>query len=277
MVPFVQDRDLTLYCGDALEVLREIAPGSIDAVVTSPPYADARGDDYTCVSPDEYAAWFSAIAEALIGVVAPLGGFMLNLGRIFRNGVESSYVEETLLACQAVGWLRIDTIIWRKLNALPNQHRELRRMHEYVYWFAKTPDAYRGFDEVREPYAESSISRYTRTFKSAAKNRPREERGRDMNALGAKPGSVFSCTVGRERGNPHPAPMAEDLAEHLIKLACPPDGTVLDPFGGSGTTALVARKHGRHAVLIELNEDYCHQAAARLQQLSFLAEPIQRP
>ena len=46
--------------------------------------------------------------------------------------------------------------------------------------------------------------------------------------------------------------------------------TVLDPFGGSGTTALVARKHGRHSVLVELNETYCALAASRLSQLSLL-------
>jgi DNA modification methylase len=272
VTPYLQDPDMTLWHGDVSEVLSSLWTSSVDCIVTSPPYADARGDDYECVSPDAYPAWFSRIADDFLRVLSDSGSMLLNLGRIFRDSRESSYVERTLIALEDRGWARIDTLIWHKLNALPNQHRELRRMHEYVYWLAKTPDAYRGIDDVREPYADSSRSRYTRNFKSEAKNRPREESGRDMNPLGAKPGSVFTCTVGRERGNPHPAPMALDLAEHLVRLGCPEGGTVLDPFAGSGTTLLAARKHGRVGVGVELSEAYCEIAAKRLSQLSLLAE-----
>jgi site-specific DNA-methyltransferase (adenine-specific) len=55
--------------------------------------------------------------------------------------------------------------------------------------------------------------------------------------------------------------MALDLAEHLVKLTCPPGGTVLDPFAGSGNTARATRKLGRKAVLIELDEQRCREAA----------------
>jgi len=272
VTPFLRDPDVTLWHGDAREVLRRMPPQSVDATVTSPPYADARGDDYDRVGLADYPGWFKTVALELLPVTKPTGSFMLNLGRVFRGGIESSYIEETVLAVQSVGWVRIDTIIWRKLNALPNQHRELRRMHEYVYWFAVSPDAYRGFDHVREPYAASSLTRYQRTFKSAAKNRPREERGRNMNPLGAKPGSVFSCTVGRERGNPHPAPMALDLADHLVRLSSPPGGTVLDPFAGSATTLIAARRHNCIGIGIESSLDYCRLASDRLAQQSLLTE-----
>ena len=70
----------------------------------------------------------------------------------------------------------------------------------------------------------------------------------------------------------HFATYPEALAERCIKASCPPDGTVLDPFLGSGTTALAARKLGRRAVGIELNPDYARQLAARrLSQQSLLA------
>jgi DNA modification methylase len=70
----------------------------------------------------------------------------------------------------------------------------------------------------------------------------------------------------------HFATWPEALAERIILAGCPPNGTVLDPFLGSGTTALVARRHGRRSIGIELNEEYAKLAARRLQQLSLLAE-----
>lgn len=70
----------------------------------------------------------------------------------------------------------------------------------------------------------------------------------------------------------HFATWPEALVERILKAGCPENGTCLDPFGGSGTTALVARKLGRKSVLIELNPEYAQLAARRLQQLSLLAE-----
>ncbi len=62
-----------------------------------------------------------------------------------------------------------------------------------------------------------------------------------------------------------------ELVRRCLLAGCPEGGTVLDPFLGSGTTALVARNHGRHAVGIELSESYCQLAARRLQQLSLFS------
>lgn len=64
--------------------------------------------------------------------------------------------------------------------------------------------------------------------------------------------------------------MALDLALHLVNLSG--GNTILDPFAGSGTTAIAARKLGRASVLIEQDTDYCRMAADRLSQLSLLAE-----
>ena len=64
----------------------------------------------------------------------------------------------------------------------------------------------------------------------------------------------------------HFATFPEELIEPCIKAACPPGGTVLDPFAGSGTTAAVARRMGAHAILIELNPEYCEMARKRLAQ-----------
>ena len=75
----------------------------------------------------------------------------------------------------------------------------------------------------------------------------------------ANPGNVVECIVGGGvMGNrlchENEAPFPEALAEFFIRSFCPPDGTVLDPFGGSGTTAAVAQQHGRRAISIDVRE-----------------------
>ena len=72
----------------------------------------------------------------------------------------------------------------------------------------------------------------------------------------------------------HFAVFPEELPEKCILAGCPENGTVLDPFMGSGTTALVARRLGRKSIGIELNPEYAQLAAKRLQQLSLLAEDV---
>ncbi|MGM3268096.1 DNA methyltransferase, partial [Bacillus cereus group sp. BC255] len=85
-----------------------------------------------------------------------------------------------------------------------------------------------------------------------------------------RPKSYVEVYTGKEKGNPHPAPMALDLAIHLVKLGSPAGGTVLDPFGGSATTAVAAPPQGRKSVLIELDPEYATMAAGRLAQQSLL-------
>jgi DNA modification methylase len=93
---------------------------------------------------------------------------------------------------------------------------------------------------------------------------------------GKRPRSVWTIPT---QGYPeaHFATWPEKLAARIILAACPPGGTVLDPFVGSGTTCKVARDHGRHSVGIDLNADYLELAAKRLQQLSLLSAPAPVP
>ncbi len=193
---------------------------------------------------------------------------LLNLGRIFRKGEEHPYLENTLLSLREIGWKRIDTIVWSKTKAMPLGPPYLNNRHEFVYWLAMNTKAHRYYDEVRIPHDPQTISRYARgNLRGQKDGAAYEVRERPpLNPLGMVPPSVFQGSVGTQRGNSHPAPMAESLAEHLIRLSCPPGGCVLDPFMGSGTTALVARRLGRRSIGIELSESYCDLIASRLSQ-----------
>lgn len=272
--PFLQDPDVTLWHGDVLDVLRRMDADSADCVITSPPYIDARLD-YDHVGVHEYGDWSAQWLGETFRIVTHDGSLLLNLGRLFRGGVELDYWMDVLNRARTIGWKWIDTVFWYKPNGPARSGPYLTNSIEYVFWLAPSTDAYRGYDETRTPYAQSTLARYGRNWarNTRVKGSHVKQSGRTPHPLGARPSCVFLETVGREKGNEHPAPMPLALAGFLVRLGCPPGGLVLDPFAGSGTTILAARNHGRRGVGIDLSRDYLELAARRLQQLSLLAEP----
>ena len=270
--PFVDDRDFTLYLGDALEVLPLLADDSVDAVVTSPPYLDAR-PEYDDIRVFEYPLLFQELARVCTG------GMLWNVGRIWRGGIEQLWWLELIRAASICGWEHWDTGVWIKPNANPIHGRVFADAHEFVLVFGRDGVRFNE-DAIRRPHAESTLARFARPWREhrGVKNTPAKDRkttGRPApHPLGARPYSFFVAHVGREKGNPHPAPMALDLADDLVSLACWAGQTILDPFAGSGTTGIAARRQQRRSVLIEKREEYARLSATRLAQQSVFAECV---
>jgi DNA modification methylase len=268
--PVVADLDVALYQGDALDVVRSLGDASVAGVVTSPPYLDAR---------PEYASSTSVSWTLLFDELARVsrGGIALNVGRLWRQGVESLWWLELLERARSAGWELYDTLVWIKPNANPIQGRVLANSHEYVLLLGRDGVEFHP-EELRTEYAPGSVERLRRRWISSvsvkddtsARNGPRRDgkRGerRVPNEDGARARSFLVGYVGREKGNPHPAPMPLDVAGPLVCLVALPDELVLDPFAGSGTTLVAARLHGRDALGVELDPDFCAIAAERLAQ-----------
>jgi DNA modification methylase len=268
-----RDPDVTLYQGEALNVLYHLEGEPVDAVVTSPPYLDARDDVASFNLLHRYLEWAQGWLVALGhgSICSPSASLMLNIGRLHRGGEEVPFADELRRVACASGWRWFDTLVWHKVNGGGGKASPyLLDRHEYVYWLVRGTDPYTGFDEARQPYSPATLARYRRRWGphgGVVKGKANEpHRDREAHPGGALPGSVFTSSVGAEKGIEHPTPMALDLALHLIRLSCPPGGRVLDPFAGSGTTGVAARLLGRRAVLIELDEGHCREAASRLGQ-----------
>lgn len=277
MRPYLEDPDATVYVGDCRDVLRELPSRSASCCVTSPPYLDMRPEYPTLTAPG-----FGSVFRELSRVVA--GPVLLNVGRMWRDGTESLWWYRLLEEARKGGLVLLDTLVWIKPNANPIQGRVFANAHEYVFVLG-APGLELDVDEIRRPYAEGTAERLARRWVSsisvkgdnAERNGPRrddrrgETREGEMHPEGARPRSYVEITTGREKGNPHPAPMPEELARHLILLGAREGETVLDPFAGSGTTAFVARTLGRRSVSIELSEKYAEMISARISQLSLLS------
>ena len=262
--------------GDAVEWLPSLPEGSVDLFFTSPPYADARS--YSEIHPDHYVEWFLPFADAMLNAAAESGSFVLNIKNRVANagplrGQRHPYVYELVLGMQRMGWRWIETYIWSKPNAIPGRFGpRTKDSFEYVYHFAKGSKPYFDLDAVRVPYKADGAEINRRRLDGKGRRNTEAGFGRDRRKTydkgGADPGNVVEvCQTYNQHKGPagqHTAVMPEGLAAFFIKAACPPDGLVIDPFAGSGTTVAVGRRHGRRAAGIELHRDYVEVSRGRI-------------
>jgi len=257
---------------DARLALRGFA-GRADLIVTSPPYADARKRHYDSINPDEFAAWFASFHEPLAAALKPEGSLVINIKDKVVNGVRHRYVWETVMALERLGWHAIDDYLWHKPNAMPGYWpSRLRDAWEYCFHLSRSKRPYIDFDAVKRPIGDWAISRLAnlgRNDTSRQNSANASGFGRNIsrwaNRKTVLPDNVLSLPlVGKNKG--HPAVFPVELPAFFIRLLTPENGLVIDPFGGSGTTAVAAYQEGRSCVLIDNNPAYCFQARERLQR-----------
>ena len=176
-------------------------------------------------------------------------------------------------ALQADGWYLRQDIIWHKPNPMPESVKDrCTKAHEYIFMLSKSPRYYYDADAVKEPSVQDP-----RFFGNGGAKDTRGEQGYSS-ASGAQRDNSggYGTTGNRNRrsvwtvstkpfSGAHFATFPPSLIEPCILAGCHEGGTVLDPFGGAGTTGLVAARHGRNAVLCELNPEYAAMARARIE------------
>jgi len=285
--------------GDVLDRLRDIPSESVNCVMTSPPYWGLR--DYGVNGQLGLEATLEAYIENLVGVFRELrrvlrndGVCWLNLGDSYASSPASGGVStkdhqrtprrgyvrpcglkpkdlvgipwRVAFALQADGWYLRSDVIWQKPNVMPENVKDRpTRSHEYVFLLTKSKKYFYDAAAVAEPS--------TWDGKSGTKNyRPGQGGKRinaGMNSGGARDTrnrrTVWTITTKPYRGA-HFATFPPEIPEICIKAGCPKGGMVLDPFAGSGTTLMVARRLGRNSIGIELNPEYAKLAEARIRK-----------
>ena len=168
---------------------------------------------------------------------------------------------------RADGWYLRQDIIWHKPNPMPESVTDrCTKAHEYVFLLTKSPRYYYDANAIREPIKPTSgkINGAPLRGPHVMKEGARRTEPRSYNVIkGANRRSVWTITTKPFKGA-HFATFPPDLVEPCILAGCPEDGVVLDPFGGSGTTGMVAARHGRRSTLIELNPEYVEIMRARI-------------
>jgi site-specific DNA-methyltransferase (cytosine-N4-specific) len=264
-----------IFQGDSLTLLPALPDNSIDLIVTSPPYADQRSKTYGGIHPDKYVEWFLPIAAQLKRVLKPEGSFILNIKERVVDGERHTYVLELIIALRKQGWLWTEEYMWHKKNSYPGKWpNRFRDGWERCLHFTKSKHFKMYQDAVRVPmgdWAQSRLKKLSETDKIRDESRVNSGFGKNIsNWLGRDlvyPDNVLYMAT--ECGNKnHSAVFPLDLPNWFIKLFTVERDVVLDPFSGSGTTAVAAVQLGRIYVGVELNPEYVEIAQHRLQTLN---------
>lgn len=249
--------------GDCLSVLRTLPDVSLDLVFTSPPYADNRKKPYRGVPIDEYVDWFLPISEELMRVLKPEGSFVLNIKERAAHGERQTYVLELILGMRAQGWMWTEEYIWHKKNCYPGKWpNRFRDAWERCLHFTKQK-SFKMFQEaVTVPMGDWSRHRLSHLGSGdTSRHESRADSGLGRNVSNwvgrqkAYPTNVLHLpTVCSNKG--HSAAFPIDLPTWFIKLFTQEGDVVLDPFIGSGTTAVACVRENRHFVGVELKQEY---------------------
>jgi len=170
-------------------------------------------------------------------------------------------------ALQADGWWLRQDVIWHKPNPMPESVTDrCTKSHEYIFLLTKSAKYYYDNEAIKEKSnGEWNSAKGFSTEGQRKRQGSQQNYGKDENQSGRNKRSVWTITT-KPYKEAHFATFPEKLIVPMVKAGCPKGGIVLDPFIGSGTTAVVARKQSRNYIGIELNPDYIKMAEKRLAQ-----------
>ena len=269
VTPAYNRNNAQLYVGDCADVMAALPAESVDAIVTSPPYAMQRKSTYGGIPEAEYPAWTVRWMNEARRILKPDGSVIINIRPHIKNGVISDYVLRTRLALRDDGWAELEELIWHKKGGAPlGSTRRPRRSYEQMHWFGKHGKAY------ANPKAAGPLTVHVGlTPGSRGRGEYVGAAQRDGNDLLPEPVrarvsdiAVLSTRLNEKSNglNDHPAPFPWQLAEWCGKLICPPGGTILDPFNGSASTGVAALRNGWNYIGIDAVPEYIEMSGRRL-------------
>lgn len=255
----------TLHHGDCIDVMRTLPAESVDAIVTSPPYAEQRKTTYGGIPEKDYPEWTVAWMAESRRLLKPDGSVIINISPHKSNGGLSDYVLRTRLALRGASWTELDEIVWHKLDAMPTgSPSRPRRSWESLLWYGEHGRSFGSPKANGTPTTEAARKRF---YKSTADQQGWAHSisgGNTLTTISRCPNIVTMAKVNNREGFDHPAPFPWQLAEWCGRLICPPGGTILDPFNGSASTGVAAIRNGWDYIGIDAVQEYIDMSEQRL-------------
>jgi adenine-specific DNA-methyltransferase len=271
-----QDAKATMLLGDNLEHLATIPDGSIDLIVTSPPYN--IGKDYESIVPiDEYLALQTLVIRECVRVLKPNGNLCWQVG-FTKNGEEIVPLDIVLYPIfKELGMKLKNRIVWSFGHGM-HARKKFSGRHETIMWFCKDlASAYFDLDAVRVPQKYPGKRYYRGPKKGQYSGHPD----------GKNPGDVWdipNVKAHHVEKTEHQCQFPIGLVQRLIRGLSPIGGVVLDPYSGSASTAAAAAIENRKSISIELFPKYYEIGLGRVRkaldgELDYrpLEKPIQEP
>ena len=251
--------------GDCIEELGKLPAGSVDLAFADPPfnigYEYDQYDDRRAKV--EYLAWSEKWLAAVARLLKPTGSFYVAIG--------DEYVAEHKVRLDALGLTMRNWVVWHYTFGV-NCTKKFNRSHAHVLYYVKDPKSFTfNADAIRVPsarqttYADRRANPVGKLPDDTWVLRPQED-GRFFSPEDDTWYVPRVCGTFKERGE-HPCQMPLALLERIVRVSSNPGDLVLDPFAGSGTTLVAAKKLGRDYLGVELSENYAAKVRERLQKI----------
>ncbi len=289
------------YLGDSLDLLRSLPEGSVNLVVTSPPYALHFKKEYGNETKEAYVNWFLPFAKEIRRVLADDGSFVLNIGGSYNKGTptRSLYHFRLLIALvDQIGFHLAQECFWHNPAKMPvpAEWVTVRRIRvkdsvEYIWWLSKSPHPKASNLKVLREYSDDMIRLNRRGLRETVRPSGHviRESFNNLNAGGAIPSNVVEeawddipetmLRMGNNSANDvytlkckeqgikiHPARFPAVLPKFFIKLLTDPNDIVFDPFAGSLTTGAVAERLDRRWLAGEAVKEYLNAGTFRFEE-----------
>ncbi|MDR0486124.1 MAG: site-specific DNA-methyltransferase [Elusimicrobiota bacterium] len=245
-----------IFNEDILTGIDNLPDGSIDLIIADPPYCLGKdyGNNSDKMSPKEYLKWSYKWIDAVLPKLKETGSFYIFL--TWRYSPEIfSYIKTKMRM--------LNEIIWdRKVPSMGGSTRSFTSVHDTIGFFAKSKNYYFDLDSIRIPYDAQTKKARTRSIFI----------GKKWLEFGYNPKDLWSFTRIHKQDperQEHPTQKPLEIIDRMVLASSPEGGIVLDPFMGSGTTAVSCLNNGRKYAGFELNPKYCQLIEKRIDNLKY--------
>lgn len=256
--------------GDCLDVMKKISDGSVDMVLTSPPYDNLR--NYK-----GFIFEFEAIAKEIYRITKDGGVVVWIVNDATVSGTETGTSFSQALFFKEIGFNLHDTMIFRKRNPIPQIYRR-RYNNEFEYMFVFSKGVVKTHNPIMVDCLHAGLELGSTTYKNYSKTE--QKRGKIANPVKAQKikGNIWEYVVGKnledQEAKKHPAPFPCELARDHVSSWSNEGDTVLDPMCGSGTSCKAAKQLGRNFIGIDISHDYCEIAKNRVGNTEIQKEQL---
>lgn len=274
--------------GDSLGMFREeLEPGSVDLIMTSPPFGLVRKKDYGNADADDYLEWFRPFAAAFHKALKPQGSLVIDIGGSWVSGqpTRSLYHYELLIMlCKEFGFHLAQEFFWWNPARLPTPAEwvTVRRIRvkdavNCIWWLSPSPWPKASNRRVLQPYSDSMKELLSKGYKPMLRPSGHDISDRfgtdngaaippNLIALAHTESNSAYIRYCRERDmTPHPARFPTEIPEFFIRMLTDIDDLVVDPFSGSCSTGEAAERTQRRWICCDMVAEYLKGAMGRFQ------------
>ncbi|BBM89169.1 DNA-methyltransferase [Spirochaetota bacterium] len=265
----------TLFYGDCIKLLKTLPAGSVDLIVTSPPYNMSKEYEKTLDRNDYYLTQKKIITECT-RVLKHTGSICWQVGNYVKKG---EIIPIDIMLYPIFNALKLqmrNRIVWHFGHGLHASKRFSGR-YETIMWFTKSNDYYFNLDPVRIPQKYPHKKHFKGTKKGQFSCNPKGKNPSDV-------WDIPNVKSNHVEKTDHPCQFPVALVERLVLAMTQDNDLVLDPFMGTGSTAIASLKNNRRSVGAEINKNYCAIAKKRIHmtfnksiRIRKLEQPIYQP